>query len=228
RSRWRSNMAPHLIFGRCRTLTFDIVHFTARSRCCDRERVTSNIVVTSDSWFFNPGARGWVCPPAPVEATSFHTRLSDYAPTPLLDLPALAAGLGVGRVVVKDESARFGLPAFKALGVSYAIYRVICEHAGETEVPADWKGLRAVLDSLPPLEMVTATDGNHGRAVARFARLLGVPAHVFVPDAVSPGAIAAIRAEQAEVTVVADDYDATVQQAAKEADSRPGAVLLQD
>ncbi|MGW1681816.1 diaminopropionate ammonia-lyase [Saccharopolyspora sp. NPDC002376] len=190
--------------------------------------MTSNIVVNSGSWFFNPGARDWACPPAPAEVAAFHTRLADYASTPLLDLPAFAAEWGVRRVVVKDESVRFGLPAFKALGVSYAIYRVICEHAGETVGPADWNGLRAVLASLPPLEVVTATDGNHGRAVARFARLLGIPAHVFVPDVVGPGAIAAIRAEQAAVTVLGDDYDATVQRAAEEAESRPAAVLLQD
>ncbi|WP_093277746.1 diaminopropionate ammonia-lyase [Saccharopolyspora shandongensis] len=221
-------MAPHLIFGRCRTVTLDIVNFTATSWCCDRGRVTSNIVVKSGSWFVNPGARDWACPPAPAEVAAFHMGLADYASTPLLDLPAFAAGWEVGRVVVKDESIRFGLPAFKALGVSYAIYRVICEHAGETVGPADWNGLRAVLASLPPLEVVTATDGNHGRAVARFARLLGIPAHVFVPDVVGLGAIAAIRAEQAEVTVVGDDYDATVRRAAEEAGSRPAAVLLQD
>lgn len=64
--------------------------------------------------------------------------------------------------------------------------------------------------------------------MARFARLLGIHARVFVPDAVSATAIAAIRAEQVEVMVLAEDNDATVRCAAEEADSRPSAVLLQD
>ncbi|MEV0704697.1 diaminopropionate ammonia-lyase [Saccharopolyspora sp. NPDC050389] len=190
--------------------------------------MSPNIAVTTGSWFFNPGARDWACPPAPAEAASFHAGLPGYAPTPLLELPGLAAEWGVGRVVVKDESTRFGLPAFKSLGVSYAIYRVICDHAGETVRPADLPGLREMLGSLPRLDLVTATDGNHGRAVARFARLLGIRAHVFVPDVVSPGAVEAIRAEQAEVTVLADDYDATVRSASEAAESRSSAVLLQD
>jgi diaminopropionate ammonia-lyase len=129
---------------------------------------------------------------------------------------------------VKDESSRLELPAFKALGVSYAIYRLIRARVGDTVLPASWDGLRVGIASLPPLELVTATDGNHGRAVARFARLLGIPAHLFVPDVVSPRAIEAIRAEQAAVTVLAEDYDKAVQRASEEADSRAGAVLLQD
>ena len=104
-------------------------------------------------------------------AARFHAGLPCYAPTPLVDVPALAAEWGVRRVVVKDESARLELPAFKALGVSYAIYRVISERAGTTVTPPTLDGLRAALAGRPPLELVTATDGNHGRALARFARL---------------------------------------------------------
>ncbi|MFE2448937.1 diaminopropionate ammonia-lyase [Streptomyces sp. NPDC021218] len=190
--------------------------------------MTSNIAVTAGSWFFNPDARDWTCPPAPPEAATFHAGLPGYAPTPLLQLPSLAADWGVRRVVVKDESSRLGLPAFKALGVSYAIYRLIRARVGDPLLPASLDGLRRAIASLPPLELVTATDGNHGRAVARFARLLGIPAHVFVPDVVSPRAIEAMRAEQAAVTVLAEDYDKAVQRASEEAGSRAGAVLLQD
>src|SRR5436309_7151605 len=59
---------------------------------------------------------------APLE---FHRRLPGYAPTPLVDAPGLAAALGVGRVWVKDESRRLGLPAFKILGASWAVYRAL-------------------------------------------------------------------------------------------------------
>ena len=54
--------------------------------------------------------------PATVDARAraFHESLNDYKATALIDLPALAAELSIGRVVAKDESTRLGLPAFKA------------------------------------------------------------------------------------------------------------------
>ncbi|WP_433413146.1 pyridoxal-phosphate dependent enzyme [Microtetraspora malaysiensis] len=148
--------------------------------------------------------------PAPDEVWEFHTRLPDYAPTPLIELPALAEELGVGRVFVKDESSRLGLPAFKALGASWAIHRALSRR------PSDG-----------PVRLVTATDGNHGRAVARMARLLGHRAHVLVPEGVHPAAVAAITAEGAEVTSVAGTYDDAVRQAA-DASREPGSLLIQD
>lgn len=184
--------------------------------------------LTPGSWYVNPAARTWTCPPPPDGIRAFHEGLPGYAATPAVDLPSVAAHLGVGRVVVKDESSRLGLPAFKGLGVSYAIYRVLCERAGRTILPPDWDSLRAVVPTLGPLELVAATDGNHGRAVARFARLLGVPAHIFVPDVVTASSIRAIEGEGAQVSVRSEDYDTTVRLAAEWAERRTGAVLVQD
>lgn len=131
------------------------------------------------------------------------------------------------RVVLKDESGRLGLPAFKALGVSYAIHRVICDRGGRTETPASFEELRKAA-AQRPLELVTATDGNHGQALAHFARLLDVPVQVFVPDIVAADQIEAIRSEGAEVVVLPDNYDETVARAARAAELRPDAVLVQD
>jgi diaminopropionate ammonia-lyase len=142
----------------------------------------------------------------------FHAGLAEYAPTPLVELPVLATELGVGRVFVKDESSRLGLPAFKALGASWAVHRVLAERSASRH---------------GPVTLVTATDGNHGRAVARTARLLGQPAHVFVPNSVHPQAVAAIAAEQAEVTMVAGSYDEAVRLATRAAGASD-AVLVQD
>ncbi|MEU6658792.1 pyridoxal-phosphate dependent enzyme [Streptomyces sp. NPDC046821] len=160
-------------------------------------------------WFAGPRARTWRCASAPAEVRAFHATLPDYVPTPLTELPALANELGVGKVYVKDESSRLGLPAFKALGASWAVHRILAERG---------QG---------PVTLVTATDGNHGRAVARTARLLGQRAHVFVPQGVHPQAVAAIAAEQAQVTEVAGTYDEAVRLAADAADS-PDTVLVQD
>jgi diaminopropionate ammonia-lyase len=162
-------------------------------------------------WFTRPAARAWRCPPAPAQVLAFHQSLPGYAPTPLVELAALAAELGVGRVFVKDESSRFGLPAFKALGASWAIHRV----------------LRDRTDHEPAL-LVTATEGNHGRAVARVARDLGQRALVFVPRGVHPAAVDAIVEEGATVVDTAGDCDTAVARAAAAAAHEPGAVLVQD
>ncbi|MGZ3146035.1 pyridoxal-phosphate dependent enzyme [Lentzea chajnantorensis] len=155
-------------------------------------------------WFTRPGARQWRCAPAPREVRAFHAGLPGYAPTPLVELPDLAAELGVGRLLVKDESDRLGLPAFKALGASWAVHRLL------ERVTA-------------PVTLVAATEGNHGRAVARMARLRGRAAHVFVPEAVHPQVVRAIAGEGARVTVVRGSYGDAVR-AAAEADG----VLVQD
>ena len=76
--------------------------------------------------------------------------------------------------------------------------------------------------------LVTATDGNHGRAVARMAALLDLPATVVVPQGVSETAIALIREEGAEVRVLDAPYDEAVRQAAKLAESDPNMLLVQD
>ncbi len=154
--------------------------------------------------------RAWACRAVPTTAVrDFHRSLPGYAATRLVPLPALARSLGVSRVYAKDESNRLGLPAFKALGASWAIHRALRE--------------RALTGPDGPVTVATATDGNHGRAVARFARQLGHRAAVFVPDGVHPAAVQAIRDEGADVTHVPGDYDAAVRAAAS-----ADALLLQD
>ncbi|MFH8794787.1 pyridoxal-phosphate dependent enzyme [Streptomyces sp. NPDC017941] len=162
------------------------------------------------SWYARPAAREWRCPPPPGEVRAFHETLPGYAPTPLTEVPPLAEELGVGRVFVKDESARLGLPAFKALGAYWAVHRILARQPSGT-----------------PLELVTATDGNHGRAVARIARRLGQRAHVFVSGGVHPGAAAAIESEGARVTRTRGSYDLAVR-AAADAARAEGSVLVQD
>jgi len=157
-------------------------------------------------WFAHPAARLWTCAPAPAaEVRAFHAGLPGYAPTPLAEVPALAAELKVGRVFVKDESARMGLPAFKVLGASWAVHQLLSGR------PAGG-----------PLTLVTATDGNHGRALARMARLFGQRAQVFVPGGVHPTAVAAIASEGAQVTEITGTYDDAVRLAAEAADMPGG------
>ena len=67
----------------------------------------------------NTGSLKFVQPEAMQAVLEFHSGIAGYAQTPLVSLPNLAKQLGVGQIFVKDESARFGLNAFKALGGSY-------------------------------------------------------------------------------------------------------------
>jgi diaminopropionate ammonia-lyase len=177
------------------------------------------------SWFANPAARDWRCATPSSGVTAFHATLPGYAPTPLTDVPELAAPLGVGRVLVKDESHRLGLPAFKILGASWAVARVVARRAGLAE-PVTLDALRVAAQA-DPVTLVTATDGNHGRAVARVAGWLGLGAKVFVPAGVPAGAVAAIASEGADVVVLDESYDDAVAAAAAAAGAS-GTVLVQD
>jgi diaminopropionate ammonia-lyase len=166
----------------------------------------------------NPNASEALDGPATDRAPMrFHSRLPGYEQTPLVDSPKLAEALGVGKVFVKDESNRLGLPAFKILGVSWAVYRALQERLGD-EGFGYWEeidDLRAKLEHLRPLPLVAATDGNHGRAVARVARLLGLGAKIFVPEDMAPARRAAITGEGAEVVVVDGTYDDAVERSAE-------------
>ena len=114
---------------------------------------------------------------------AFHRSFSEYAPTPLLSLGALAADLGLGGIYLKDESKRFGLNAFKVLGGSYAIGRILAERLGRPIEGLRWDELAspAVREKTGELVFVTATDGNHGRGIAWSARRIGQKAVVFMP-----------------------------------------------
>jgi diaminopropionate ammonia-lyase len=124
-------------------------------------------------------------------------------------------------VLVKAETQRLGLPSFKILGASWATYRAICDHLGfEPEPWLNINDLARRLGYLKPFGLAAATDGNHGRAVAFMARLLGFTCKIFVPEGTVPARIHAIQNEGAEVTVVQGDYDAAVARSAKEASDR--------
>lgn len=149
-----------------------------------------------------PGGDGTGPPPR-----AFHQRLPGYEPTPLVDAAPLAAALGLDRVWVKDESWRLGLPAFKMLGASWASYRLLVSRLGAEPTWSTIDELAAAVAPLGALTLVAATDGNHGRAVARTARLLGLDAHILVPAGTAEARIAAIGSEGARVDVVDGTYD---------------------
>ena len=145
----------------------------------------------------------------------FHRKLPRYALTPLVNAPGVASKLGVGRVWVKDESSRLGLPAYKILGASWATYRALEQRFGEF---APWERVEELAGQLyrhRRIELATASEGNHGRAVARMARWLGMAANILLPASTAQARIDLIRDERARVTLIDGTYDEAVEAAAK-------------
>lgn len=158
---------------------------------------------------------------------AFHVTLPEYAPTALLAPVRLAADLGVERLWLKDESSRMGLPSFKIMGAAWAVRQALLERLGSVDEheALDELGARARAAHVPAL--VAATDGNHGRAVARMARLLGLRAIIVIPGDMAEARREALRSEGAEVLLEPDGYDAAVRRSARESSARD-AVLVCD
>jgi diaminopropionate ammonia-lyase len=145
----------------------------------------------------------------------FHRKLPRYAPTPLVAAPGIAAQLGVQRVWVKDESSRLGLPAYKILGASWATYRALEQRFGEFAPWDTIEDLARQLYSHKRLELTTASEGNHGRAVARMARWLGLSANILLPGSAAAARVERIRDEGARVTMIDGTYDDAVSAVAR-------------
>jgi diaminopropionate ammonia-lyase len=141
-------------------------------------------------------------------ATEYHRSLPGYAPTPIHALPEIATDLGLAAVLLKDESNRLGLPAFKILGASWAVERALQEHP-DTHT------------------LVAASAGNHGRAVARAASWRGLKARVYLPARSVAARREAIASEGAEVVVIDGDYEQAVALAAADGE-KPGTLEIAD
>jgi diaminopropionate ammonia-lyase len=148
---------------------------------------------------------------------AFHSRLTGYERTPLVNAGGLASELGVATVLIKNESSRLGLPSFKILGASWGVYNALAEHIGGFEPWEALDELAVQLESHKPLALAAATDGNHGRAVARVAKLLGLEARIFVPAGTASARIEGIKSEGASCEVVEGTYDDAVARSAQEA-----------
>ncbi len=177
--------------------------------------------------FVNPRSATYIPGVEPHRhALEVHRRLPSYRATPLVECPALARALGVAQVWVKDESSRLGLPSFKVLGAYYAVYRELCRLLGGEPQWSDLAELRKALAPLGALTLMAATDGNHGRAVARTARALGYASRIYVPAGTAAARVTAIESEGAPVTVIDGDYDETVRQCAR--DAGEGCMVISD
>ena len=121
----------------------------------------------------------------------------NYEETKLTSLSKVADWCGVKSVVYKDESTRFGLGSFKALGGAYAVATLAKEYQKEGRDPSE-------------LTVATATDGNHGRSVSWGAQLAGCKSKIFIHANVSEERERAMSALGADVVRINGNYEASL------------------
>ena len=121
------------------------------------------------------------------EAYSTISKWESYEATPLLLLNKLSKELNLNQIYYKDESKRFDLKSFKALGGAYAVEKVT-------------KGNKEITVS-------TATAGNHGRSVAWGAKRLGLKCKIFISEFVSEARGKAMESLGADVVKVKGNYE---------------------
>jgi diaminopropionate ammonia-lyase len=130
------------------------------------------------------------------EAYKIISRWDNYSPTPLISLNKLSEKLGLNKIFYKDESKRFHLKSFKALGGAYAVEKVT-------------KGNKEVVVS-------TATAGNHGRSVAWGSKKLGLKCKIFISEYVSEFRAEAMRSFGADVIRVKGNYHNSLKECIKQ------------
>ncbi len=130
-----------------------------------------------------------------------------YAPTPLLNLNKLSKNLGLKNIFYKDESKRFGLKSFKALGGAYAVEQV---SSGNKNVV-----------------VATATAGNHGKSVAWGAKRLGIACKIFISEFVSDTRADEMRKLGADVVQVEGNYENSLNECIKQS-KKNGWEIVQD
>jgi diaminopropionate ammonia-lyase len=154
------------------------------------------------------------------EAERSHAWLSHWTqlnagPTPLRALPKLAGSLNIAQLSVKDESVRSSLGSFKALGAPIALVRLILRTYPDQNLDplALIAGNYAAL--LREFTVISATDGNHGRALAAAARSFGCKCVIVLHAKVTQEREDAIAAYGATIVRIAGNYDESVEEAAR-------------
>ena len=159
-----------------------------------------------------------------AEAAREIAQWTGFAETPTESLPDLARTCGVAAAHYKDESGRFGLGSFKALGGSYALLQAL---ADKFSLPMSELRDGKRRDMTSAVCAVAATDGNHGRAVAWGAQRFGCRCRIFIHAGVSEGRADAMRRYGAEIVRIEGDYDESLRRAVEESE-REGRILISD
>ena len=141
------------------------------------------------------------------EAYNVISGWDNYSPTPLRSLNKLSIKLNLNKIYYKDESKRFDLKSFKALGGAYAVQKIT-------------KGNKSIT-------VATATAGNHGRSVSWGAKRLGLNCKIFISEYVSEARADVMRNLGADVIRVKGNYDASLKECIKQSKMH-GWEIIQD
>jgi len=139
--------------------------------------------------------------------------------TPLYSLPDLAAELGVAEIRLKDESKRSQLGSFKALGAPIALLRLVLRQFPDQGFEPQGLLAGQYRPALRDFTVISATDGNHGRALAAAAQSVGCHCVIVLHAHVSLEREQAIAAYGAEIVRIRGNYDESVTEAAALAQS---------
>ncbi len=163
------------------------------------------------------------------KAKRFHEGIPGYDKTPLTKLSALAQKWGLKNIYVKDESYRFGLNSFKALGGSYSIANLLCNELKIDIGSIDFNYLVSpkVKNKLGEMTFTTSSDGNHGRSIAWTAEKLGHKAVIYMPKGTAEARVKNIESHGGIVHVTEVNYDEAVKIACDEAEKN-GWFVTQD
>jgi diaminopropionate ammonia-lyase len=144
-----------------------------------------------------------------------HWNQLNEGPTPLWDLPGMATKLHVARVSIKDESVRSPLGSFKALGAPIALVRLILRLWPEHRRDAKALITGHYRELLTHFTVISATDGNHGKALAAAAQTVGCRCVIVLHANVSIEREQAIAECGAEIVRIEGNYDEAVEEAAR-------------
>ena len=190
------------------------------------------------SWIKNPAARQITQSKASTtpfssvatrHARRFHRTLPGFRPTPLAKLDNLAHQLDIAGISVKDESHRCGLNAFKILGASYAMSTHLAKKLNLSSENLSFTELQSpeLRQRIEAFTCITATDGNHGKAVAWAAHQLGCRAVILMPKGTTTTRLESIRNLGADARIIDGNFDDAVRLAAEQA-QREHLLLIQD
>ena len=153
--------------------------------------------LTNNAYFFNRKKILKNLPKFIIDKAYYSiSKWDGYSKSPLLKLNKLSKELNIGNIFYKDESKRFHLKSFKALGGAYAV-QVISK-----------KNNKIVVSS--------ATAGNHGMSVAWGANRLGLKCNIFISQNVSKNRAKSIRELGANVHIIKGSYENSLKECKKQ------------
>ncbi len=142
-----------------------------------------------------------------LDAHKVISKWKGYKKTPLTNLKKLSKKLGTNNIFYKDESKRFNLKSFKALGGAYAVEKIS-------------KNKKKITVS-------TATAGNHGKSVSWGAKKVGANCKIFISENVSTTRAFEMKKLGADVIRVKGNYEKSLK-VCKEISKRKGWKIVQD